>query len=122
MEVDKTTLVLGASLKPERYSNMAVNRLRELGIPTLARGLREGTISDVAVSKQFPKNNCIHTVTIYLGKRHQPEFYDRIIDLKPERVIFNPGAENDEFAELLLKEGIEPVEACTLVMLSIGNY
>jgi len=64
----------------------------------------------------------IDTVTLYLGPERQREYYDYILSLKPKRIIFNPGTENDELAALAEANGIETVEACTLVMLSIGNY
>lgn len=114
--------MFGASLKPERYSNRAVVSLRENSIPTLAYGLRQGAIADVQVSTHLPDGCLIHTVTMYVGKARQLEYYDAIIDLAPKRVIFNPGAENQEFSEMLIGAGIEPIEACTLVMLAVGTY
>jgi uncharacterized protein len=59
---------------------------------------------------------------MYVSKKHQSNYYDYILGLNPRRVIFNPGTENAEFEEILKKNNIEPQEACTLVMLSIGNY
>lgn len=122
MIIEKTTLVVGASLKENRYSNKAVQSLRNKSIKTIAFGLREGKIADVDVLTSFPVQEDVHTVTLYVGAARQPQFYRSIIELMPDRVIFNPGAENTEFASLLKENGIEPVEACTLVMLSIGNY
>ncbi|MFT4682028.1 MAG: putative CoA-binding protein [Granulosicoccus sp.] len=122
MKVEKTTLVLGASLKPDRYSYRAVMSLRNKSIKTFAFGLRTGDIGDVAVFTSFPLEVEIHTVTMYVGAARQPQYYEDILGLMPERVIFNPGAENPDFSKLLIENGIEPVEACTLVMLSIGNY
>jgi predicted CoA-binding protein len=69
-----------------------------------------------------PSFENIDTITLYIGPQHQPEWYDYIINLKPKRIIFNPGTENEEFEQLLEKNGIEVQEACTLVMLSIGAY
>ena len=120
--VDKTTLVIGVSLKSDRYSYGAVLSLRDKSIKTFAFGLRAGDIADVSVYNTFPVEEKIHTITMYLGAARQPQYYDDIIGLNPERVIFNPGAENSIFAKILQQKGIEPVEACTLVMLSIGNY
>lgn len=122
MKCDRTTLVVGASLNPDRYSNRAVLSLRQNAIQTFAFGLRSGVIADVRVEEQIPAGEDIHTVTMYVGKARQPQYYQAIINLKPSRVIFNPGAENLEFATMLTKVGIEPVEACTLVMLSVGTY
>jgi len=61
-------------------------------------------------------------VTLYVGPAHQPQFYTNIIDLRPQRVIFNPGTENEEFEHLLQQNGIEALRACTLVLLSTGQY
>ena len=119
---DKHTLVVGASPNPDRYSYKAVVRLRQNNHPVYALGWRNGSIDEVAITKQWPDNHSIHTVTLYLGPPRQPEFYQRIISLQPKRVIFNPGTENPTFQAMLHNENIEVLEACTLVMLSIGNY
>ena len=118
----KKTLVLGASPNPDRYSNLAVKRLRMRGHPVVAVGVKEGSIADVEIQKGQPAENEIDTVTMYLNPLRQKEYYDYIINLKPKRIIFNPGAENSELEELANKNNIEPIEACTLVMLSTGQY
>lgn len=118
----KKTLVLGASLKQSRYSNLAVNRLLDNNIETEAFGLREGTIREVEIKTDFKDFQDIHTVTLYIGAKHQPEYVDRILELEPERVIFNPGTENPELYEVLKKNGIEAEVACTLVLLGTGQY
>jgi predicted CoA-binding protein len=59
---------------------------------------------------------------MYLGAKRQPEYYSEILNLKPQRVIFNPGAENDELRKMLASEGIEAVEGCTLVMLRSNQF
>ena len=119
---NKKTLVIGASIKPERYSNIATRRLVNNNIDTIALGLREGNIGAVKILTERPNDQNIHTVTLYIGAKHQPDFYDYIIQLNPQRVIFNPGTENPEFYELLQKKDIEVVIACTLVLLSTDNY
>lgn len=118
----KKTLVLGASLNPARYSNLAINRLVKHGQPTVAIGLREGSVEGVNIETEkilFPD---IDTITLYLNARRQKEYYDYIISLNPERVIFNPGTENPELYDLLRKNGINFENACTLVMLSSQQY
>lgn len=117
----KKTLVVGASPKPNRYSYEAVVRLKHHGHPVYAFGLREAEIMDVPIKTEWPSEE-FDTVTLYLNPNRQQEYYQRIIDLKPERVIFNPGTENPRFMDQLEKNGIEVEAACTLVMLSIGNY
>ena len=120
--MNKKTLVLGASLKAERYSNRAIKRLRQEEIEVEAIGLKVGEIADVRIKKGTPKLQDIHTVTLYLNSNRQQEYYDYILGLQPQRVIFNPGTENDEFIELLEKNNIEAEIACTLVLLSINQY
>ena len=118
----KKTLVIGASTKPERYSNMAANKLLKYGHEVALVGKREGKVSTVKILVGKPLLENIDTVTIYLNAQNQKEYYEYIFQLKPKRIIFNPGAENPELAELAEAAGIETIEACTLVMLSIGNF
>jgi predicted CoA-binding protein len=116
------TLVLGASLNPERYSHMAVRRLRSKGHEVAALGLRPGMIGDVAILTGQPVLSDIDTVTIYMRAERQIPLHNYILSLNPKRIVFNPGAENDELARLANERGIETLEACTLVMLSTGIY
>jgi len=112
----KKTLVFGASLKPNRYSNIAVRSLVKNGFPTAAYGLRTGVIWGLQVKTNLDEFQDFHTITLYLNPVRQEEYYDAIIDLKPNRVIFNPGTENPYFYNLLNKNGIEVEVACTLVL------
>ncbi|MCO5725493.1 CoA-binding protein [Robiginitalea marina] len=118
----KKTLVFGASVKPHRYSYIAIRRLVDAGVETVAFGLREGTVKGVAIQTSLRGFTGIHTVTLYMRPSRQVPFYGEILRLQPKRVIFNPGTENPEFYTLLRKEGVEVLEACTLVMLSMGQY
>ncbi len=118
----KTTLVLGASTNPARYSFLAVKRLRNHLHPVFAIGKRKGTVSDVMIETEKKYFPTIHTITLYLNPEHQKEYYDYILSLKPQRIIFNPGAENPELASLAAEHSIEAIDACTLVMLSTGQY
>jgi predicted CoA-binding protein len=121
MNTNKKTLIIGASENPGRYSNMAIRSLRSHHHEVVALAKREGQVADVSIETEFPTAG-IDTVTMYVGPQRQPEYYEKVLQLKPRRVIFNPGTENPEFYTLLEKNNIEPVEACTLVMLSVGNY
>lgn len=119
----KKTLVIGASENPERYSYKATMKLRKYGHEVIAFGLKSGMIGDTKITNHFPSDDAeIHTITLYLGPARQIPFYDLIIDLAPQRVIFNPGTENHEFYSLLDKAGIVYEEACTLVLLSTGEF
>lgn len=120
--MSKTTLVLGASENPSRYSNIAINRLRRNNHPVVAIGKRNGTVGDTRVETATRKIDGLDTVTLYLNPGNQKQYYDYIMELHPKRIIFNPGTENEELAEMAKEKGIEPIEACTLVLLSTGQY
>jgi uncharacterized protein len=120
--INKKTLVIGASPKPERYSNKAIRMLREYNHEVVALAKRIGQVDGITIQTEFPKVNDIHTITMYLGAKHQPEYYTDILSMKPQRVIFNPGAENDEFKGKLETAGIDVIENCTLVMLRTGQF
>ena len=122
MNEKKKTLVFGASDNPSRYSYLAVNRLRSHGHPVVAIGKKNSMVADVPIEKEKKDWENIDTVTLYLNPAHQQQYYDYILSLKPKRIIFNPGAENDELADLAAKNGIKPIEACTLVLLSTNQY
>ncbi|RYE19408.1 MAG: CoA-binding protein [Sphingobacteriales bacterium] len=118
----KKTLVLGASENPNRYSNMAILRLLTFGHPVVAIGNRKGKVEDVEITTEHPEMDDIDTVTLYLNPTNQKPYYDYILSLKPKRVIFNPGTENDELEKKLIQKGVITQEACTLVMLGTGQY
>ncbi len=118
----KKTLVLGASLKPSRYSNIAINRLVLHEHEVEAVGLRKGEVAGIKISTEKIPFEDIHTVTLYLNPQRQEEYYKYIISLKPERVIFNPGTENPTFFEMLQQKNIEIEVACTLVLLGTNQY
>jgi hypothetical protein len=118
----KKTIVLGASENASRYSNMAVKKLVAHNHPVVAVGRRPGKIGDTAITTEKTMMEDIDTVTLYLNPDNQKPYYDYIISLKPNRIIFNPGTENDELESLAQKNGIKTIEACTLVMLSTAQY
>lgn len=118
----KKTVVLGASDNPTRYSFLAVEKLNRYGHPVVAIGKKEGLVGSTKVTKERPDEKDVDTVTLYLNPQLQKQYYDYILSLHPKRIIFNPGTENDELYSLAKENGIEPVEACTLVMLGTGQY
>lgn len=118
----KMTLVIGASTNPSRYSYKAIQKLIVYGHPVLAIGNKEGEVSGVKFSTEKVMFDDIDTVTLYLNENNQKSFYDYILELKPKRVLFNPGTENEELQNLLTKNNIAFEEACTLVLLSTGQY
>jgi len=120
--INKKTLVLGASPNPSRYSYLAINKLREKGHDVVAIGKHSGKVSDVEIGTEEKPIENLDTVTLYLNADHQKEHYNFIFSQKPKRIIFNPGAENEELSSLARKNGIPVMEACTLVLLSTGQY
>ena len=122
MNGKKKTLVLGASENPSRYSYLALQRLQSHQHPVVAIGKRRGTVGDVHIETEKKEWQDVDTVTLYLNPMHQKQYYDYILSLKPKRIIFNPGAENDELAQIAIRNGIKTLEACTLVMLATRQY
>ncbi|HRI26511.1 MAG TPA: CoA-binding protein [Chitinophagales bacterium] len=118
----KKTLVLGASAHAYRYSNMAVHRLLAHGHEVAPVGINEGSIEGRPILIGMPHIEGVDTITIYLSPQHQVQYYPYILQLKPKRLIFNPGAENPELAALAQQNGIETENACTLVLLSVNQY
>lgn len=119
---NKKTLVLGASCNRNRYSYLAVNALRAKGHEVIAIGKRSGKVADVLIETEQKNIDNLDTVTLYLNPENQKQYYDYITSLHPKRIIFNPGAENKELAALATQNNIIPQEACTLVLLSTGQY
>lgn len=118
----KKTLVIGASENPARYSYMAIEKLRKYEHPVVAIGRKKGKVLDVHFEKDKIAFENIDTITLYLNPENQKEYYDYIISLHPKRIIFNPGTENPELEELADSHNINTIEACTLVLLSTGQY
>ena len=116
------TLVFGASSNPTRYSYQAIERLLAHKHKIAAIGGREAEILGVDIQKGHPKLEGIHTITMYMGESRQAAHEEYLLSLNPKRIIFNPGAENRSFYTKAKKQGIEVLEACTLVMLSTGQY
>jgi len=118
----KKTLVLGASDNPSRYSYLAMQRLVSHGHPVVAIGRKKTLVAGVSVDTEKKMYENIDTVTLYLNPNNQKEYYSYLLSLKPKRIIFNPGSENDEFAALAEANNIHTEESCTLVLLATNQY
>ncbi len=118
----KKTLILGATPNPERYAYLAANRLVNHGHPIINVGIKAGEVAGVPIEQPEIIHPDIDTLTLYIGPANQAAYYDYILKTKPKRIIFNPGTENPELESLAKENGIETTEACTLVMLSTGQY
>ena len=118
----KKTVVLGASENTERSSNMAVKKLVAHNHPVIAIGRKAAVIGNIPIVEELLPHSDVDTITLYLNAQNQKKYYDYIFSLKPKRIIFNPGAENDELEQFAKEKMIETMEACTLVLLSTNQY
>lgn len=118
----KRTLILGASTNPARYSYLVANKLVRKGYPIVNIGRKVGKVAGVDIEEMGEPYEDIDTITLYVGPQNQETYYDYILQTKPNRVIFNPGTENEELRSKLSTAGIQSLEACTLVMLNTGQY
>lgn len=118
----RVTMVLGASPNPERYSYLATEQLAQKGHAVYPYGIKKGMIGSLPIVQDWPVPGSIDTLTLYLGPQAQEAYFDQIIELKPKRIIFNPGTENPILEGLAKAAGIATIEACTLVMLTTGQY
>lgn len=120
--MNKPTVIIGASPDASRYSYMATVKLKKYGHTVYPIGIRKGEIDGTQILTDKPQLTDIDTVTMYVGEKNQASWIDYILSLNPKRIIFNPGAENPALVKTAEAKGIECIEACTLVMLSIGDY
>jgi predicted CoA-binding protein len=119
---DKKTLILGATPDESRYAYLAANRLVGKGHSIVNVGIKTGEVAGVPIEKPEIIHDDIDTITLYVGPQNQPQLYDYIINTHPKRIIFNPGTENSDLRRMANEKGIETEYACTLVLLSIGQY
>ena len=119
---NKKTLVLGATPNSGRYAYLAANRLVKSGHQIVNVGLRTGEVAGVPIEKPETIHDDIDTITLYVGPQNQEGLYDYILNTHPKRIIFNPGTENAELRRMANEKGIETEYACTLVLLSVGDY
>ena len=120
--MNKKTLILGATPNEGRYANLAANRLVRSGHTIVNVGIKEGEVAGVPIEKPETIHNDIDTITLYVGPGRQEGLYNYILDTHPKRIIFNPGTENSELRRMANEKGIETEYACTLVLLSVGQY
>lgn len=122
MQQTKKTLVVGASEKSHRYSNKAIRKLLRYGHDVVPLASRPGQVAGVPFVTGYPEVKDIHTITLYIGPARQSAFYEYLLSLKPQRIIFNPGTENDVFLQKAQEQGIETIVDCSLVMLETGVF
>lgn len=120
---NKNVVVLGASVKPERYSNQAVTLLTEKGynvIPVHPSGISVNGLPTLKSLKDI--DIPIDTLSIYVNPKVSSSQKDDILALAPRRIIFNPNTENEELEELCQANNIMIEKACTLVLLRTGAF
>ena len=120
--VEFKTLVIGASINPERYAYKAIQLLVKNEIEVVPMGVKPGFVANLLIVSPLIVQINIHTITLYLGASKQEPYYDFILKINPKRVLFNPGTENPNLAKLLNEKGILWENACTLVLLSTNQY
>lgn len=120
----KKTLIVGATANPGRYAFMAARMLNDYGHEIVPIGIKKETVlgKEILNLREKPMLTDIDTITLYIGPQNQPEWYDYLLSLKPKRLIFNPGTENNTFEKMAEEQNVEVVEGCTLVMLRSGQY
>jgi uncharacterized protein len=120
----KKTVIIGATPDRSRYAYLAAQMLQEYDHDIVPVSIKAGEVfgKEILDLRKKPPIENVDTVTMYIGTRHQPEWYDYILGLKPKRIIFNPGTENSQLEQLAEDRGIEAVEGCTLVMLRSRQF
>jgi predicted CoA-binding protein len=119
----QTVVVLGASNKPQRFSNMAIKKLLQHGHKVIPIHPRLEEIEGVPVIDRLDDvGEKIDTLTLYIGPQRIQPLIDKIVALHPKRVIFNPGTESVALENRLTEHNIPYVRACTLVMLDSGEF
>ena len=120
----KKTVIVGATPNQSRYAYLAAKMLTEYGHEIVPLGIRQGEVfgREIMDIRKKPVIEGVDTITIYLSPVHQDEWMDYLLKLKPKRIIFNPGTENEAFERAAEDNGIEAIEACTLVMLRSRQF
>lgn len=121
---DKKTVVVGATTNPGRYAYLAANLLRNYDHTIVPVGIKKGNVAgeDILDLREKPEIKDVDTVTLYVGRRNLPEWHEYILGLKPKRIVFNPGTEDEALVQKAKELGIETVYGCTLVMLRSNTY
>lgn len=118
-----TVAVLGASAKPQRYSYQCIQLLQTHGhqvIPVTPAKLEICGLSPIQDLDDITED--VDILTVYVNADRSSEMQDKILDLNPAKIIFNPGAENESLCEKCRDIGIKTENACTLVLLNTNQF
>lgn len=120
---NQTIVVLGASDKPQRFSNRAIRMLMEYGYHVVPIHPKLENIEGLVVKHDLQHvQQAVDTLTLYVGPERSQRMIDDIVKLNPGRVILNPGTESDALELALFHADIPFVKDCTLVMLEQGRF
>ena len=122
MHQNKKTLLIGASPKAERYSFKVTQMLQEYNHEVVPFGVKKGAIGALQIMNEWPEKESFDTITLYINPKLQEHYLQKIIDLNPNRIIFNPGTENEKLADMAKQNNIQTINACTLVLLRSNQY
>lgn len=122
MQLSKRTLVVGATPKMDRYGFKATQLLQDYDHEVIPYGIKKGTIGTLEIQNQWPEKELFDTITLYINPKLQEQYNQKITDLNPKRIIFNPGTENEKLVRMAQKKGIQTLNACTLVLLQTNQY
>ena len=115
--------IIGASDKPDRYAFKAAHMLEQHGHQLVLVNPYKDSIDGLPCFKHIGDSpEPVETVTVYVNAERFTDHLESIVEAKPRRVIFNPGTESPESYSVLEKNGIEVMEACTLVLLSTDQF
>jgi len=120
----KKTVVVGATTNPSRYAFLAAQQLVNNGHGIVLLGIKQGEVAGQPILNiaSHPEISEVDTLTIYVSAHNLGPYHDYLVSLRPKRIICNPGAENPKLDALARKKGIQTEHACTLVLLSTGQY
>lgn len=118
----KKTVVLGATPDPTRFAYKAANMLVDYGHEVIPVGIKKGEVAGQKILNDKPDLEEVDTITLYISPQNQTDLLDYMISLKPKRIIFNPGTENDKLMAMAKNNNIQSIIGCTLVMLAVGTY
>jgi predicted CoA-binding protein len=118
----KKTVIIGATPDTTRYAYRAASMLTEHGHEIVPVGMKKGQVFGKQILNGQPPVENVDTVTLYVSPQNQDNLLNYIIGLRPKRIIFNPGTENEELIRMAEENNIEPVIGCTLVMLASRTY
>lgn len=122
--MSKKTVIIGATTNPTRYAYLAAERLKKNNHEIIPVGIKKGQVfnEEILDLHSKPRIDDVDTITLYVGPQNQSEWEEYLVSLNPKRIIFNPGTENPSLVEKAENNGIETLNACTLVMLSANTY